>query len=55
MDVEFWGDKKYAAESSICKAAFHSGSLTKFGGDVIVEVDYGELKYIGADKNGVKS
>lgn len=55
MEVEFWGNKKYAAESSICKSAFHSGALTKYGGDVIVEVDYGDLKYEGIDKNGVKS
>jgi hypothetical protein len=45
--VEFWGNKKYSADSSICKAAFHSGALSKFGGDVIVEVDYGDLKYRG--------
>jgi len=45
----------YSADSSICKAALHSGSLKKSGGNLKISVVRGESLYKSGYRNGVKS
>ena len=51
-----WGTDKYTTDSSICKAAVHSGAIDNAsGGNAKVEVIAGESSYTGSVKNGVST
>jgi hypothetical protein len=50
------GDGIYSAESSVCSAAVHAGSLTLgAGGNAIVELAPGRDSYSSATRNGITS
>ena len=53
--VNIYGDMIYSEDSSICKAATHSGSLQKPGAIVKLSVLRGESLYKAGVRNGVKS
>ncbi|PIO15713.1 hypothetical protein AB205_0191380, partial [Aquarana catesbeiana] len=48
-----WGTDVYTDDSSICKAAIHSGILGNTGGLVTVEKSPGQQSYTGSTRNGV--
>ncbi len=50
-----YGDMKYSKDSSICKAAFHSGVLFKPGEVILVKFDVGMNNYKSQLRNGIKS
>ncbi|XP_077985121.1 cysteine-rich secretory protein LCCL domain-containing 2-like [Glandiceps talaboti] len=52
-----WGTDDYTADSPVCTAAIHHGSITdKDGGTVQVKFDeYGKTSYTGSTRNGVTS
>ena len=50
-----WGSDPYTADSSVCKAAIHSGALKPQGGETTVVIKGGEAKFDGSTKNGVTS
>ncbi len=50
-----YGDLKYSKDSSICKAAFHSGVLSKANGLVWLVFENGLQKYSSIVRSGVKS
>lgn len=51
-----YGSDTYTTDSSICTAAVHAGKITKEkGGHVQIEIQHGAEKYVGTEKNGVKT
>ena len=49
-----WGSEVYAAESSVCTAAVHAGTLTfQAGGNAIIELRPGLSSYPAGTRNGV--
>ena len=50
-----YGTDVYTDNSSICKAAIHSGIITNEGGFVVVEMTPGEDSYKGSERNGIVS
>jgi hypothetical protein len=50
-----WGTKVYTTDSSICRAAVHSGVITSAGGEVSVQASLGCQTYSGSAANGITS
>ena len=50
-----YGTGIYSIESSMCRAAIHSGVLTQEGGDVVIVKTYGQNKYYGTTMRGIVS
>jgi hypothetical protein len=48
-----WGSDTYTADSSICRAAVHSGLIGAAGGDVTVRKMAGCSSYASTTRNGV--
>ncbi len=50
------GSDVYTDDSSICTAAVHAGSIRpKAGGDVTIEIRPGQRRYVGSERNYIKS
>ncbi|XP_953429.1 uncharacterized protein TA09935 [Theileria annulata] len=45
----------YTRDSSICKAAIHSGVLDNSGGEIVVIISYAQEHFYGTSMNGVES
>lgn len=54
-NVAIYGDGIYSEDSSLCKAAFHAGVLSKAGDKLKVAIVRGESFYKSSERNGVKS
>lgn len=54
-NVAIYGDGIYSEDSSICKAAFHAGAISKAGDKVKLAVVRGESYYKSADRSGINS
>ncbi|XP_053549096.1 mucin-12-like [Bombina bombina] len=52
---EVWGSDVYTDDSSICRAAIHSGCIDNKGGQAIVQKKAGEKSYVESNRNGVKT
>ncbi len=50
-----WGTGVYTTDSSICRAAVHSGLIPPTGGKITVNGAAGCPKYVGSEQNTVKS
>jgi hypothetical protein len=50
-----WGTDTYTDDSSVCKAAVHTGKITIAGGTVTIEIRAGQAMYTGSTRNGVTS
>lgn len=51
-----WGNAAYTADSSICTAAVHAGSITlEDGGYIVIQFRPGRESYSGATRNGITS
>jgi LCCL domain-containing protein len=51
---EVWGDLVYAAESSVCAAAVHAGTLSvEAGGNAIIEIRAAQQSYSASSRNGI--
>ena len=50
-----WGTDIYTTDSSICRAAVHSGVIPSSGGSVTVKGAPGCSAYTGTDRNGIKT
>ncbi len=50
-----WGDGRYTPDSSICRAAVHSGAIPASGGKAVVQFKEKFGPFEAAQKNGVKS
>ena len=50
-----YGDLKYSKDSSICKAAYHAGILTKAGQNISIIFEEGLKKYKSQIRSGIKS
>lgn len=50
-----WGTNTYTNDSSICKAALHSGRIDRSGGAVRLRIQPGQRSYSGSTRNGVTS
>ncbi len=50
-----WGTDRYTGDSSICKAAIHSGFITNEGGNVVVILDGPQQAFRGSTRNKVQS
>lgn len=53
--LDIFGSMQYSSDSSLCLAAFHSGSLGKDGGAVKVVVNKGLVQYEQENRNGFSS
>jgi hypothetical protein len=50
------GSGPYTDDSSICSAAVHAGAIhAKDGGEVAIEIRPGETRYVGSDRNFIRS
>ena len=49
------GSDKYVDSSPLCITALHAGAIDEHGGRFMIEILAGEVRYKGADKNGLKS
>ena len=50
------GSGPYTDDSSICTAAVHAGAIhAKDGGNVTIEIRPGQARYVGSDRNYIKS
>ena len=54
-NVAIYGDGIYSEDSSICKAAFHAGVLTKGGDKIKLTIVRGESFYKSGQRNGIQS
>ncbi len=52
---ELRGTHVYASDSPICAAAVHAGVIGPRGGRVTVQLNPGIDRYVGSEKNGVRS
>ena len=50
-----WGTDIYTDDSSICKAAVHSGAISSSGGDIQVVKLSGQNSYSGTTRNGIST
>lgn len=50
-----FGTDFYPSDSPICLAALHAGKITKDGGTITIQLNAGQSKYSGSQRNGVKS
>jgi hypothetical protein len=53
--AQLWGTSVYKDDSSICKAAIHSGELTNEGGEIEVRMVEGKASYQGQRNYEVES
>lgn len=54
--VSIWGTDIYTADSSVCTAAVHAGSITPAkGGKVTIQIFDGQSSYRGSTRKGVRS
>ncbi|XP_075040093.1 uncharacterized protein LOC142099985 [Mixophyes fleayi] len=54
-ESEVWGSDIYTDDSSLCRAAIHSGALTNDGGTSFIEKRPGQDSYEASTKNGIES
>ena len=54
-EIKIYGDMTYSQDSSICKAAFHSGSLATKISKIKVIIHQGLDEYKASNKMGVNS
>jgi len=50
-----WGTNRYTSDSSVCRAAQHSGGVSASGGVVQVHMAPGCARFQGTERNGVRS
>lgn len=50
-----WGNEIYTSDSSLCRAALHSGAVSDRGGTIRAEARAGRDSYKGKERNGVSS
>lgn len=50
-----WGGGPYTADSGICRAARHAGSIGAYGGMVRVRITPGEPGYPASERNGIRA
>ncbi|NMG01206.1 LCCL domain-containing protein, partial [Aromatoleum toluolicum] len=50
-----WGTDTYTADSDLCRAAVHAGTIPRRGGTLTVEYRPGLALYVGSQRNGVAS
>jgi len=48
-----WGSNPYTADSNVCAAAIHAGTIPSTGGQVVVTLVEGQPSYAGSTKNGI--
>lgn len=52
---ELWGFEVYSDDSSVCRAAIHTGALSPRGGVVTIEISYGVERLEAKEQNGILS
>lgn len=50
-----WGSGPYTADSAICRAARHAGTVSTSGGEIAVRVTAGRSSYPASERNGVST
>jgi hypothetical protein len=50
-----WGSEVFTADSQLCRAAQHAGSISGEGGLIRIDARPGQDKYLGSTRNGVAS
>lgn len=48
-----WGTGIYTDDSTLCRAALHTGAVTSAGGDIVATIAPGQTNYTGSTQNGV--
>ena len=55
QNANIFGSNIYSADSAICTAAAHDGSIPDTGGDVVITVGHPQDIFLGTNRNGVES